>query len=602
MLHLLVDTVVDEYGQAYPELTAARQRITQKVLDEERRFDSVIASGLPRLDEVLSRAAAQGGEVSGDDAFKLYDTYGLPRDFIEDMIESRRLKLDSEGFQRAMERQREKARAGSTFKSQAVETMTLSDGVRAVLDSARDQAFRGYDSTTLNTQALVLFDAERREAASLDTGQEGLVVLAETPFYLEAGGQVSDVGTLSGPWGEGEVTGVVKVGAWPRLHAVRITRGTLKPRDLLTASVTADVRDATRRNHTATHLLHAALRAVLGAHVKQAGSLVAPDRLRFDFVHFNPVTHEQQLDIERIVNEHVLKNTPVQTEVKDTQEAIAAGAMALFGEKYGDKVRVVSIPGFSQELCGGTHVRATGDIGLFLITLESGVSAGTRRIEAVTGLDAWRYSRERADIIHELTNDFHSPLKDLTKAINVHMSLGQKARKEVQDLKIELAEAKHTQAENERLRREIHDLRLRLPEPGHVGFRGLAPDVQIVQPIVVPEDGEDLGHGHKLIRLQMPNVGKEGLRTLVDRYRDKVKSGVVVLAVPSDEKFVFAVGVTADLSQKVSAGRVAKALAESFGGRGGGRPDFAEAGGKDASKIPEMLAESRRVVEKLLSA
>ena len=564
-LYTLVDVLVRDYGDAYPELRSGREAIVQVVRSEEDRFDAVLTGGLPRLEEALERAAAGSGVLAGELAFRLYDTHGLPIDFIEDTVQARGLTFDKEAFERAMEGQRAKARAGSTFKSQVLETITLSDEVRAVLDATRDQAFRGYDSTTLNTQALVLFDAERREAAALTAGEEGFVVLAETPFYLEAGGQVSDVGTITGPWGDGLVTGVAKVGTWPRLHAVRITRGTLKPRDLLTASVADDVRDATRRNHTATHLLHAALRTVLGPHVKQAGSLVAPDRLRFDFVHFNAVTREQQLEIEQIVNEQILKNTPVQTEVKDTQEAIAAGAMALFGEKYGDKVRVVSIPGFSQELCGGTHVRATGDIGLFAIVSEGGVAAGVRRIEAITGLESLRTFQRDRDELAQAAGTLNSRPGDLVARITA------------------------LQEESKRLARELQQAKMKAAMSSGAGGGSAESEVVDVA-------------GIKLVAREVSGLDKDGLRALVDQHRGQIKSGVVVLASPADGKVSIVVGVTPDLTKRVPAGQVVKQLAPIVGGGGGGRPDFAEAGGKDASKIAEMLAASRGVVEKLLSA
>ena len=377
-LHTMVDTMVREFGDAYPELKTGRDIVAQVIRTEEERFDAVLTSGLPRLEEILDKAAAGNGLVPGEAAFKLYDTHGVPRDFIEDMIETRKLRLDQEGFERAMEAQREKARAKSAFKGSGAKdaTWTASDAVRAELESTGDKAFRGYETTKINTQILAIFNGERQEVPSLIAGQDGYVALTETPFYLEAGGQVSDAGTIAGPRGEARVTAIVRTGNWPRLHGVHVTSGELSRRDLVSAEVSAALRDATRRNHTATHLLHAALRQVLGQHVKQAGSLVAPDRLRFDFVHVSAVTREQLLEIERIVNEQILRNTAVQTDVKNTQEAIAAGAMALFGEKYGDHVRVVSVPGFSVELCGGTHVRATGDIGLFAIVSEGGVAAG----------------------------------------------------------------------------------------------------------------------------------------------------------------------------------------------------------------------------------
>jgi len=563
-LHAMVDTLVREFGEAYPELKTGRDIVVQVVRSEEERFDAVLTSGLPRLEEILDKAAASNGVVPGDAAFKLYDTHGIPRDFIEDMIDDRKLRLDQEGFERAMEAQRQKARAGSSFKAAAQETLVISDGVRAVLEATKERAFRGYDATSLNTQVLVLFDSERREVPSLDAGRDGFAVLAETPFYLEAGGQVSDVGTLSGPWGNAQVTGVVRVGSWPRLHAVHVNDGTLKLRDLVEASVAVDARDATRRNHTATHLLHAALRQVLGQHVKQAGSLVAPDRLRFDFVHMSAVTREQSLEIERIVNEQILRNTPVQTDVKNTQEAIAAGAMALFGEKYGDSVRVVSVPGFSVELCGGTHVRATGDIGLFAIVSEGGVAAGVRRIEAITGLDSLTSFQRQRDELGALSGALTSRPGELGARVHA------------------------LQDENKRLARELQQAKMKaaLAPAGSGSADGDVAEVA----------------GVKLIARQVSGLDKDGLRALVDQHRDKIKSGVVVLASPSDGKVSIVVGVTPDLTKKAPAGQIVKQLAPIVGGGGGGRPDFAEAGGKDASKIGELLAASKGVIEKMLSA
>src|SRR5262249_44529906 len=288
----------------------------QMIRSEEERFDAVLTGGLPRLEDVLDRAAASGGVVPGEDAFRLYDTYGLPSDFIEDMIEDRKLTLDKEGFERAMEGQREKARAKSAFdRKKDQEFRFTSDQARDELRAAGDE-FLGYKETTVRgVPVLALFDEDRQQVAELKDGERGLVALGRTPFYLEAGGQVSDIGRIVSETGaaEAEVEGVLRLApGFPRLHRVRVTKGALQPRALVTAEVAETVRDATRRNHTATHLLHAALRQVLGTHVKQAGSLVAPDRLRFDFVHFSALTHDQILDIERIVNEQILKNTPVE--------------------------------------------------------------------------------------------------------------------------------------------------------------------------------------------------------------------------------------------------------------------------------------------------
>jgi alanyl-tRNA synthetase len=340
-----------------------------------------------------------------------------------------------------------------------------------------------------------------------------------------------------------------------------VVSGAVATRDLVTASVAVDKRDATRRNHTATHLLHAALRQVLGTHVKQAGSLVAPDRLRFDFQHFSALSREQLLAIEQIVNEQVLKNTPVQTEVKATQEAIAAGAMALFGEKYGDTVRVVSVPGFSLELCGGTHVRATGDIGLFAVVSESGVAAGVRRIEAITGLESLKALQ-----------------RDRDQLVNIAATLNARPA-EVG------ARIASLQDEAKRLARELQQAKMKAAMGG--GAAGPPDDVTEVA-------------GIKLIAREVTGLDKEGLRALVDQHRDRIKSGVVVLAAPGDGKVTIVVGVTPDLVNKVPAGQVVKQLAPIVGGGGGGRPDFAEAGGKDLSKINELLAATRVVIEKML--
>jgi alanyl-tRNA synthetase len=563
-LHALADVVVGQFGGAYPELRAGRSSIAQLIRSEEERFDAVLTNGLPRLEQVLDKAAAEGGVVQGDAAFRLYDTHGVPEDFIEDMIESRRLTLDRGGFDRAMEEQREKARAKSTFKSGAAQdtAWTAPDDLRAALDAHGDNVFRGYETTALNTQVLALFDERRQSVDSLAAGEHGFVALAETPFYLEAGGQVSDIGGITAPHGEAQVTDVLRAGSWPRLHAVQVVSGMLKPRDLVTAEVAGAVRDATRRHHTATHLLHAALRRVLGAHVKQAGSLVAPDRLRFDFMHFAAVTREQLLEIEQIVNEQILRNTPVVTEIKGTQDAIDAGAMALFGEKYGDRVRVVSIPGFSVELCGGTHVASTGDIGLFAILSESGVAAGIRRIESITGLESLRAFQRTRDEVAQVAAAVNARPGELSARVGSLVD------------------------ENRKLARDLQQARMKAAMGG--GASGGAQD-----------DAIEID-GVKLVAREVGGLDKDALRTLVDQHRDRIKSGVVVLASPSDGKVAIVVGVTPDLTKKLPAGQIVKQLAPIVGGGGGGRPDFAEAGGKDPSKIGELLTASRTVVEKML--
>jgi alanyl-tRNA synthetase len=560
-LHTLVGVIVRDFGNAYPELKAGQTAIVQVIRSEEERFDAVLTDGLPKLEEVLDKAAAGNKTVSGDAAFRLYDTFGLPRDFIEDMIDDRKLSLDREGFERAMEGQREKARAGSKFKGG-----TREDQAFGGFAGVPPTAFAGYENSSTKTRVTALAKCPADggvpvEVPRLSSGDSGWVVLEETPFYLQSGGQISDVGTLRNDFGfSASVSDVENVAGGVRVHRVRVHGGEIAIGGPVIAEIDVPRRAAIRRNHTATHLLHAALRQVLGSHVKQAGSLVAPDRLRFDFVHFSALTRDELLNIEQIVNKHILKNTPVETAVKPTQEAIAAGAMALFGEKYGDKVRVVSVPGFSVELCGGTHVQATGDIGLFAIVSETGVAAGTRRIEAITGLESLKAFQTERDIVNALGQALNSRPEELTAKIAA------------------------LQEETRRLTRQLQQAKM------NAAIGGSGPQ----------DDAEDVG-GVKLVAREVTGLDKDGLRALVDRHRSRIGSGVVVLASPVNGKVSIVVGVTPDLTKKVPAGQVVKQLAPIVGGGGGGRPDFAEAGGKDPSKIREMLASARAVVEKMVS-
>jgi alanyl-tRNA synthetase len=565
-LHRLVDVVISDMGEAYRELRSSRDAVVQVVRSEEERFGVVLTDGLPRLEDVLDQAARGTKVVAGDQAFKLYDTYGLPRDFIEDLTSAQGLQFDAAGFEQALQGQREKARAKSAFGGATTAVAWQPRAATSEVLQTPDD-FRGYELTVVKTQIIELLkdNGNTREAIDeLHAGETGYVALAETPFYLEAGGQVSDVGRILANDGEAAVSGVLKGAGTRRFHRVEVQRGVLRYRDFVSAVVDETLRDATRRNHTATHLLHAALRQVLGAHVKQAGSLVAPDRLRFDFVHFQAGPADELARIERLVNERIVANIPVQTEVRNTQEAIDAGAMALFGEKYGDRVRVVTVPGFSVELCGGTHVRATGDIGPFFITEESGVAAGVRRIEAITGLGAYAYARERLTSFDEAVRSLNTNPPGLVASIDAQASALAKLRKEVQQLKTKIA----------------------------LGGGGAA----------AADDGREEIHGVTLITRQVDDVDKESLRSLADTLKSRLPSGIVVLAAPTAEgKVTIIATVTKDLTKRAPAGQLVKQLAPIVGGGGGGRPDFAEAGGKDASKIPEMLAASRKIVETLLS-
>jgi alanyl-tRNA synthetase len=567
VLHTLVPVIVREMGDAYPQLLSDQDNIVRTVRSEEERFDAVLTAGLPRLEDAIDRAAAGARAIPGEEAFRLYDSLGMPLDFMEDVAGQRNVAIDREAFDRAMQEQKDRARAASSFKiGEKGLTISVPPEFEGGFTSGVEE-FTGYDSTLLTGVPVIgVFDDKGGWTSELGEGQEGYIALPRTPFYLESGGQVSDQGRLFGADGsEAVVQRMVRYAPGrPRLHHVRVTSGVFRREQIVSAEVQDELRDATRRNHTATHLLHAALRQVLGSHVKQAGSLVAPDRLRFDFVHFAAIPRAGLLEIERIVNAQVRRNTAVQTEVRSTEEAIAAGAMALFGEKYGDRVRVVSVPGFSLELCGGTHVKATGDIGYFVITEESGVSAGVRRIEAWTGAKAVERAQQQ-----------RAAIESVQALLNVP---GEQAAEAVQRL----------QAELKRATREAEQLKMKLALGGASSASAGGP--------AKPADDAIEVEGVKLIVRRIEGLEKGGLRTLSDSLRDRLGSGVVVLASSTDGKVTLVVSVTKDLTSRVQAGRLVKELAPMVGGGGGGRPDFAEAGGKDPAgidalvqKVPDVL-------------
>jgi alanyl-tRNA synthetase len=572
-MHRLVDVLVSEMGTAYPELPANRDTIVSVIRGEEERFDAVLSAGLPRLEDLLERAAASPTRtVPGEDMFRLYDSLGMPIDFIEDLASERQLNVDRESFERAMEGQRERARAGSAFELKKVEPFQFtSDAARTAIERAGEK-FEGYTTTHVaDVPVLAVFNDRRAQVDQLDAGQPGFVITERTPFYLEAGGQVSDTGTIA--WsagsesnGRAEVEGMLRPApGFPRAHRVRVEPGSTPLRAGMRVTLDVDIvrRDDIRRNHTATHLLHAALRQVLGTHVKQAGSLVAPDKLRFDFVHPAAIARAELESIERLVNEEILLNVDVKTDVRPTAEAMASGAMALFGEKYGDTVRVVQIPGFSLELCGGTHTRATGDIGLFAIERESGVAAGVRRIEAVTGHAAYAHYRQTEDALDRVVEALNTSPEQAAEAI---------AR---------------LQTEVKRLNREVGELKVKVASGA--GAPGTAPAAETI-------DG-----GVSLVARRVSGLDRNALRSLADSLKANLASGIVVLASEADGKVSLVVSVTKDLTGKAPAGQIVRQIAPIVGGGGGGRPDFAEAGGKDPSKIDELLTESRAVVSKMLA-
>ena len=561
-LHQLVDVLVTKMGAAYPELPAGRDSIVQVVHAEEERFDAVLNDGLPRLESALA-AAGGGGLLPGPEIFRLYDTYGLPLDFIEDLAGERAVTVDTAGFERALESQRTQSRSKSRFKTSEIPPFDTgaASGQGDLAEVADD--FVGYDTTRIETRVVRLFRDDGGQADSLDAGDVGYVVLARTPFYLEAGGQVSDAGRIFTDDGlEARVDDVTKpVPNWPRLHLVEITGGALQVGRRVTAEVDRARRDAIRRNHTATHLLHAALRERLGTHVKQAGSLVAPDRLRFDFAHGGPIPRDELDAIERRVNAHSYANDQVGTEIRSTREAIDAGAMALFGEKYGESVRVVSVPGVSMELCGGTHCRATGDIGLFAITQETGVAAGVRRIEAITGASAVAHVQAQRAALDTMLRSLGVPEPQAVDTIE------------------------RLHSETRRLARELDQLKMRAELGSRSGAGG--------------DDAVEIGDA-RLIARRVSGLEKGSLRGLADSLRDRLGRGVVVLASEHEGKVALVVSVSKDLVNRVHAGKVVKAIAPIVGGGGGGRPDFAQAGGRQPERIDTLLAESQTVVRKML--
>jgi alanyl-tRNA synthetase len=560
--HRLVDVLVREMGEAYPELGGHRDYAVRLIRTEEQRFESVLTNGLPRLEEALDRAAAGDHVLGGEDALRLYETYGVPRDFIEDQAGQRGVTFDTPGFEKAMEAQKAKARAGSTFGLAASGSAAFEAGTEGLRGMA--DRFEGYSATRVEGATVIAtLDEDGQRIDGLAEGQAGYVALDRTPFYVESGGQVSDIGTLANDAGTlALVQGLVKAGAdRPRLHRVRVTAGELQSRDTVAAVVDDQARGATRRNHTATHLLHAALRQVLGSHVKQGGSLVSPDRLRFDFAHDSALSAEQLEQVESIVNEQIRKNTPVQTELKSTDEAVAAGAMALFGEKYGDTVRVVSVPGFSMELCGGTHVTATGDIGLFTIVQEGGVAAGVRRIEALTGAGALALHQAQRRSLGRVLAALKAPADQAEAAIE------------------------RLNAEAKRLAKENGQLKMKVAMGG-----GGTPASE--------DDTIDAG-GVKMVGRRVQGLDKAALGQLADTLKNTLRSGVVVLASESDGRVTIVVSVTKDLVPRVHAGNIVKKIAPLVGGGGGGRPDFAEAGGKNPAGIDRMLAEARTVVSEM---
>jgi len=533
----LVASLEREMGAAYPELTGSREHIERVLRQEEDRFAETLSQGMRILEEAIANLA--GSRIPGDAVFKLYDTYGFPEDLTADIARERGLTIDHDGFSAAMEAQRQRARAASKFQT--------ADGNLPALDLVT--AFVGYGATRASGRvAKLLVDGE--ETDSLEAGVEGIVVLDSTPFYAESGGQTGDVGMLSGP-GESSfwVSDSQKLGSAVG-HVGKMINGTLALGDTVAAAVDEDARGATVRNHSATHLMHAALREVLGEHVQQKGSLVAPDRLRFDFAHFQPLTAAELSEIEALVNREIRANAAAETAEMSYADAVAAGALAFFGDKYGDKVRVLKLGDYSVELCGGTHVTRTGDIGIFKILSESGIAAGVRRIEATTGHNAL------------------TAIADTERALARVAGLVKGGRDDVVD------KVGQVVARNRSLEKEVVRLKSQLASGGARDLVAEAQDVAGVKVLAARLDGADA----------------KALREAVDHMKDKLRSAVVVLGAVEGDKVRLVAGVTRDLTDRLKAGDIIKPVAECVGGRGGGRPDMAQAGGSDPARLDEALS------------
>jgi alanyl-tRNA synthetase len=532
--HKLVADLVLEMGEAYPELVSSQTRIVQVLKQEEDRFFETIENGMQILETEL---ATKPAVFNGDLAFKLHDTFGFPLDLTADICRERGVTVDTAGFDAAMARQKEQARAAGKFKM----ALNLEYAGQAT-------SFHGYEKLETPAKVLALYK-DGSPVQSLNEGDIGVVVLDDTPFYAESGGQIGDSGELKSANGIFAVEDTQKIQAAVFGHHGVLKTGTLSVGDALAAKVDLPARHATMRNHSATHLMHKALREVLGEHVQQKGSLVDTEKTRFDFVHNAPVTDAQIAKVEAIVNAEVLANTDTLAKLMDIEAAQQTGAMMLFGEKYGDEVRVLDI-GTSRELCGGTHVSRTGDIGLFKITGESGVAAGVRRIEATTGVGALKLVQAQQALINRVAGELKAPAQELPAKITQVLDNVRALEKELARLKSKLASA-----QGDDLLAQAQDI-----------------------------------HGIKVLAANLEGADANTLRETMDKLKDKLKSAAIVLASVSDGKVSLAAGVTADLVGKLKAGELVNHVAGQVGGKGGGKPDMAMAGGTDASQLPQALA------------
>ncbi|EIF30337.1 alanine--tRNA ligase [Burkholderia sp. Ch1-1] len=547
--HRMVADLVAQMGAAYPELKDAEQRVTDVLRQEEERFFETIEHGMSILEGALAELEAGSSKtLDGELAFKLHDTYGFPLDLTADVCREREVTVDEAAFDEAMTRQREQARAAGKFK--------MAQGLEY---SGEKTTFHGYDEIVFDDAKVIALYVEGASVQQASQGQQAVVVLDHTPFYAESGGQVGDQGVLANASVRFAVSDTLKVQADVVGHHGTLEQGTLKVGDVVKAEIDAVRRARTARNHSATHLMHKALREVLGTHVQQKGSLVDADKTRFDFAHNAPLTDEQIRRVEEIVNAEVLANAPGIVRVMSFDEAVKGGAMALFGEKYGDEVRVLDL-GFSRELCGGTHVHRTGDIGLFKIVMEGGVAAGIRRVEAITGDNAVRFVQDLDARINAAAAVLKAQPSELTQRIVQVQDQVKSLEKELSALKSKMASSQGDE------------------------LAGQAIEVGGVHVLAATLEGADV----------------KTLRETVDKLKDKLKSAAIVLASVEGGKVSLIAGVTADASKKVKAGELVNFVAQQVGGKGGGRPDMAQAGGTEPANLPAALAGVKGWVESQL--
>ncbi|MCX8033799.1 MAG: alanine--tRNA ligase [Thermodesulfovibrio sp.] len=536
-----VEPVVGKLGYIYPEILNEKERIEKIIKIEEEKFLRSLDKALQIFDEIIEKLKASDSNIiPGEEVFKLYDTYGLPFDLIREMVQDSEFKIDEEGFQSALKNQREKARA-----AHKVEDIAINQAYRELIPYAESMKFTGYTNYEGETTVFAIIKNGQR-FKQLTKHEEGEIFLLESPFYAESGGQVGDIGTIITPVAKAEVFDTKKISGL-HSHKIRVIEGSINEGDRVYTKIDIERRKSIMRNHTATHLLHSALRAVLGEHIKQAGSLVEPDRIRFDFTHFEGVTDEELREIEQIVNYKILENLPVKVEIKSLDEALNEGVIALFEDKYEDTVRVVKIVGFSKELCGGTHCNSTGEIGSFYIISEGSVASGIRRIEAVTGISAWKF-----------TNTNRDQLKIISSLL--------KSAEPVKAVERVLLELKEKQQEIEALKNRLLS--------------------QNIDEII--KQAKDI-NGIKALAVKLEGVDAKSLRTLSDKIREKLYPAVILLASKIDGQGMLILSVTKDVLDKYDAGKLLKSITQKIGGKGGGKADMAQGGCPDGEAIDKAL-------------